>query len=426
MGGFREMHVVVVVVLSRCACAADRSSRSALSGYHSENRFHHLSRIFMLGQQADLAARLANISDPRIRQAIMQAMAKKGMGNQQSQQQTLQQPAKQPASISFKAEQFKALMKKAEEHRVAQRLEAAADALKRASTLQPDDPRPYFHLAMVLTTLEDIRGACVAALKAVKHAPGEHLGVLPSEDVATRPSVPRGIYPQIGLRAAVMAFDLLIRSPCDGLPRPSWWNDEALLAVSERAMTDTPHSPYTQSLRSHVLLGVMSVGSEQTHGVISPRGWELGARSAAQLREAAGLLKKQAMLEPAGSPKAVQALANAAAIFEAAMRMEADEALFAQPGAYGQLSGSRLATGSARSGSAHAASAHAASAHAAPPPSLIFAKSPPASPTRPSSSPAASPSKRTEALSKKKAVIEEQLAALERQLAAVRGPLELS
>ena len=124
------------------------------------------------------------------------------------------------------------------------------------------------------------------------------------------------------------------------------------------------------------------------------------------------VLKAQAMLEPAGSPKAVQALANAAAVFEAVMRMEADDAHEAQ---------ARNIVPIVIPGSSTRAEA--------PPASL---KSPPTSPKKssapaalPAASPATSPSKRAEVMRARKAVIEEQVAQLERQLAAVRG-LELS
>ena len=287
----------------------------------------------------------------------------------------------EPKRSASSSDPFVAALKAAEECRAAKENDKAVLALERASQIRPSDPRPYFHMAMLRTASSDCEGACKAALRAIELSPGKHLGVLPSELKNGVAEVPKGIYPQIGLRAAVMAFDLLIRAPCDAVARPSWWNDAALLAMSARALQDTPSSPYAISVRTHVLIGIMGVGQEQTAGVVPARGWPLGGRSAAQLREAAGLLKVQAQLEAVGSPKAAQALQNAAAILEAAHRIEAEEVLKAKLTARGLP-------------------AAAASSSSNAPPSPV----PPAP-------------DRTAALLARKKELEEQVAALERQLA---------
>lgn len=277
---------------------------------------------------------------------------------------------------------FASYLAKAENYRAERDSAKAAEALQRAAMLKPDDPRPPFQLCMILTAANDMAGACVSALRCVSLAPGKHLGVLPSElDGA---AVPPGVYPQIGLRAAVMAFDLLIRAPCDAVPRPAWWADAPLLAMSARALADTPDSPYALSVRAHVLVGVHGAGGRQ-------RGWKLGERSAGQLREAATLLKRQALLEPAGSAQAGQALRRSAAVLEVAARLEADEQRQRQQ-------------------QQQAAAAHATSGRGA----ASLATSPAASPTRASKP----PSDRAEALCAHRAQLEAQVAALEQQLSS--------
>jgi hypothetical protein len=241
----------------------------------------------------------------------------------------------------------------------------------------------------VLTATHDIAGACAAALTAIKLAPGGHLGVLPSEVKRGIATVPTGIYPQLGLRAAVTAFDLLIRPACDDIPRPAWWNDEALLLMSQRAVTDTPQSLYALNTRCYALMGIGGTGEA---GALS-RGWKVGNRSAAQLREAADLLKQQARLEPPGSGKGVQALTNSAAILEKAMRMERDER-------------------SAKKGGAD-------------PPADGVASPPPAAPKSPARSAAVkSPTRGAAALKERARLLDEQIAALEKDLA--RRGIEIS
>lgn len=271
-------------------------------------------------------------------------------------------------------------MAKAEEYRASAQPELAVKALERAASLQPQDPRPPFQLCMLLTARQDFAAACAAALRAVERAPGRHRGVLPSE-TTSEAAVPRGVYPQIGLRAAVMAFDLLIRPPCAAVPRPAWWTDNELLAMSARALADTPDSPYALSVRAHCLVGL--------RGASSALGWQVGLRTASQLREASALLKRQALLEAPGSAEAVRALRKSAAIFEVAMRVAATEEAARRADAAVDVSDGGAADGTLASA--------------------------PTSPTKP-----ASPTSRTAALRARQTALEQQVAALERQLAA--GP----
>ena len=125
---------------------------------------------------------------------------------------------------------FSALLAEAGRLMGDQKPSEAVQVLKRAAALRPDDPRPPFQLAMAHTACkgdDHLVSACGYALRAVELAPGGYLGVLPSDGDST--AVPRGIYPQIGLRAAITAFDLLIRPPCDRCVQPSPRNSRAVI-----------------------------------------------------------------------------------------------------------------------------------------------------------------------------------------------------
>lgn len=207
---------------------------------------------------------------------------------------------------------YVALLAAAEEHKLAQRFSNAAKLMRKAATLKPADPRAWFHLIMVLTLSDELEEACACALRAVELAPGRHLGVLGGEARRgfTTP-IASGVYPQLGLRAAVMAFDLLVRRCCDGVARPGWWNDADLLAMSERALADTPDSPVSWSTRAAVLTGAGGA-------------WALGPRDGAQLREAAALLEREAKSSP---HKAAQCLGNAERCLAVAARLDASPGL---------------------------------------------------------------------------------------------------
>ena len=157
---------------------------------------------------AKLAA-LSQVTNPELRQRIADAKA----AVDGSKRPAGKAPVKAPVVDPFVAE-----LAEAEKFRQARELDKALACLKRAALHRPDDPRPPFQMCMLQTAMGDVVGACDSALRCVHIAPGGHLGVLPSELTKLGgPKVPRGVYPQIGLRAAVMAFDLLIRPPCDGV-----------------------------------------------------------------------------------------------------------------------------------------------------------------------------------------------------------------
>ena len=73
--------------------------------------------------------------------------------------------------------------------------------------------------------------------------------------------------------------------------KPEWWNDEGLKALSARVVRAAPNYPAANAMRADALSG-------------ADGGWEVGPRSAAELREAATHYERAAALCPAPAMKA--------------------------------------------------------------------------------------------------------------------------
>ena len=94
--------------------------------------------------------------------------------------------------------------------------------------------------------------------------------------------------------AAAGAFDVLKTPDCFEMPKPEWWNDDALKALSARVVAVAPdrHMPYT--MRARVLSGDAVFGNAH---------WNAGPRTAAEIKEAATWYRRAAMLTPGPSGK---------------------------------------------------------------------------------------------------------------------------
>jgi len=120
--------------------------------------------------------------------------------------------------------------------------------------------------------------------------------------------------------ATANAFLMLLRPTCASLPKPAWWNDADLLALSEQALSVAPASYSAVQMRATVLSGVAWPGSKVGH---TP---EQIAESCRLFRHAAGLcptlaerervLNEAAKLESAVS-ETPNALRAAEAMFKA-------------------------------------------------------------------------------------------------------------
>ena len=74
------------------------------------------------------------------------------------------------------------------------------------------------------------------------------------------------------------------------MAKPEWWNDEGLKALSASVVRAVPDDGAANQMRATVLAG---------HAA-----WQVGPRSAAELREAAAHFERAAALHPAPAAKA--------------------------------------------------------------------------------------------------------------------------
>ena len=99
----------------------------------------------------------------------------------------------------------------------------------------------------------------------------------------------------------------LVQDACAEVAKPDWWNDEGLKALSARVVRAAPDEVETNRMRAVVLRGLS-------------RAWEVGPRSAAELREAAAHYERAAALCAAPAMKAAfAAFADACSRQAAAM-----------------------------------------------------------------------------------------------------------
>jgi hypothetical protein len=73
--------------------------------------------------------------------------------------------------------------------------------------------------------------------------------------------------------------------------KPEWWSDEGLKALSARVVRAAPDDMHANQMRALVLVGQCPA-------------WEVGPRSAAELREAAAHFERAAALHTAPAMKA--------------------------------------------------------------------------------------------------------------------------
>ena len=99
-------------------------------------------------------------------------------------------------------------------------------------------------------------------------------------------------------QAMAWAFNMLVEA-CAEVAKPEWWNDKGLKALSARVVRAAPDDGVAHQMRSSVLSGR------------SGASWELGTRSAAELKEAAMHFDRAAALCPAPAVK-VELAGNAA------------------------------------------------------------------------------------------------------------------
>ena len=148
----------------------------------------------------------------------------------------------------------------------------AARAYREVIALKPDEPAAYANLGVVLGN----SGHHVEAIQRYLEAKERYSVV--SERWAD---------------ATASAFDMLRLKECAEVARPEWWNDEGLKALSARVVRAAPNHAAAHNMRALVLRGLCSVCA-----------WEMGPRSAADLKEAAAHFDRAAALADAPAMKA--------------------------------------------------------------------------------------------------------------------------
>ena len=142
-------------------------------------------------------------------------------------------------------------------------LHAEVKAWRKMIKERPDVPSPYFNLATVLQQSGRSVEAAPVCLKAME------LFEDGTEDWAD---------------AAAATFELLRHSDCDDVPKPEWWNDEALKLLSARVVAVAPGNIDACSMRGRVLEG----------DALEEAQWNVGPRTAAEIKEAATWYRRAA------------------------------------------------------------------------------------------------------------------------------------
>ena len=148
---------------------------------------------------------------------------------------------------------------------------AAAKAWRKIIKEWPDRPAAYHNLALVMQRSGHCAVAAPLNLKAMEL----------SEEDTERWAV-----------SAAECFDMLKMPDCLEEPKPEWWNDEALKALSARVVAAAPNRHETCSMRARVLSG----------DALGKAPWNVGPRTATEIKEAATWYRRAARgtLTPAG------------------------------------------------------------------------------------------------------------------------------
>jgi len=139
---------------------------------------------------------------------------------------------------------------------------AAVKAWRKLIKDYPDEPTWYFNLAVTLEYAGRFAEAAPMFLKAMELR----------EDGTERWAV-----------AAAAAFNALKDEDCAEAPKPEWWNDEDLKALSARVVAAAPNFPNASTMRGAILSGAVFAQSRNA-----------GFRTAAEIKEAATWFRQAA------------------------------------------------------------------------------------------------------------------------------------
>ena len=120
----------------------------------------------------------------------------------------------------------------------------AARAFRKSIKMEPEQPSPYFNLALVLDRSNRPVEAVPMFLKAM-----QIFGDASKSCVAEKKSAAL----QNWARAAAHAFDLLKTSQCHDVSKPGWWSDDGLKALTARMVAVVPDISTVCVMRAAVL-----------------------------------------------------------------------------------------------------------------------------------------------------------------------------
>ena len=136
----------------------------------------------------------------------------------------------------------------------------AVKAWRKLIQMRPWEPSMYHNLGVVL-----LRTACPA-----EAGPTFLKGMEVSESMGMSGS-------ELWAKLASGAFDMLKHPDSRVVPKPEWWNDEGLKALSARVVAVVPDDSSACTMRAYVLCG----------DAFCEAPWNAGSRTAAEIKEAA-------------------------------------------------------------------------------------------------------------------------------------------
>ena len=167
---------------------------------------------------------------------------------------------------------------------------SVAEAQTRRAEKTGSEYSKRFADALALMAEGDLHGAAKAWRKIIKEWPAKptphrNLGVVLKRSSRPVDAVPMFLKAmelhEDGSKqwaaAAASAFDLLKIRECRDVPKPEWWNDEGLKALSARVVALAPDDPYACNMRAFALVS----------GTLWHPPWNAEPRTAAEIKEAA-------------------------------------------------------------------------------------------------------------------------------------------
>ena len=194
-----------------------------------------------------------------------------------SQQRTRKAAEEQAREAAQSGDKWEGLLAEGLRHASKEDWRKAAKAERKAIALEPDDPTAYHALGATLSNAGHPVEAAQRFLEAKERYP---------------------VGSEYWADATAAAFYMLRLEECSEAPKPEWWNDEGLKALSARVVRAAPNDEAANNMRAMVLSGLSGA-------------WELGPRSAAEFKEAATHFDRSAALSTPPVVKANRAEAAA-------------------------------------------------------------------------------------------------------------------